>query len=296
MVRRLVSRINTESIKIFTKTTGASEKVAKFYLQQHPDISDAINAFFDSPLDLTKMEQPKEETKQKKGTQSPQIIKDTFNKYQINGVLRDDGLSSFLKELGMSEDGYINYVLSYAGNTKSFAIFKEDNIEAIIKKIPFTGKYADDVKEFYEETIPKEYHRFLMFIHSQLKAMIYELNKENNCLEKITEKELNKSFCTPQEGRIELIDMVNDVLNDILPSSMSSSPVNSLFWNFVKTVKKRLSVTKDEFSFIVDFLKEFPTVSSMKLSQEQIEEKLYLPQLYQDFLEYINKPQDKENH
>ncbi|BFU20554.1 hypothetical protein EHI8A_126400 [Entamoeba histolytica HM-1:IMSS-B] len=296
MPRRLKPKIDNESIETFIKTTGASAKVAEFYLKQYPDISDAINAFFDSPIDLTNTKPSKKKTQQKRNTQSAQIIKDTFNKYQVNGVLRDDGLSSFLKELGMSEDGYINYVLSYAGNTKSFAIFKEDNIEAIIKKIPFTGKYSEDVKEFYEETIPKEYHRFLMFVHSQLKAMIYELNKENNCLEKITEKELNKSFCTSQEGRVELIDMVNDVLNDILPDSMSNSPVNKLFWDFVKTVKKRLSVTKDEFSFIVDFLKEFPTVSSMKLSQEQIDEKLYLPQLYQDFLEYINKPQDKENH
>ncbi|KAL7714356.1 Uncharacterized protein QTN25_008132 [Entamoeba marina] len=272
--QQFTNPVSSDDLCGFMEITASDEETAQQYLMQF-DIGTAIQRFFDNPIKIIK-----------KNGDGEEILLRTFDKHKVNEVLSDDQFTKFCKELNIPEEGYYSYLLSFLGNTKEFTIFKKEHITNINKELHPSKDIVKDLDHYFNNEIPKKRRMFMNFIHNMLKIMVVNANKVQVNL---TEKQLNKSFCDRKEGRVEFIDFVEDVLNDILPSTMIQTPVNEVFWNYVKNQKKRLSISKDEFSYLPDFLKEFTTSNSLKLSKDDIESKVYLPILYTSFLEWVNK-------
>ncbi|ELP90358.1 hypothetical protein EIN_215110 [Entamoeba invadens IP1] len=264
--------------------------MAEEYKSNFDDVNSAVDAFFNYPLRLSNKKRPSKGVINCGGEFLKIFEKHLGEKTHLDG----DELSPFMKEVGIPEDGFYLYVMSYLGETKEFGNFSQMQMKAFTEKIVLTGAYQKDIEDYFNKEIQKQNHKFLMFVHQQLKVMIFALNKEQNKLDTMTEKQMNVSFRVREQGKTEFVDMLNAVYQDVLLSEIYNSPVFPLFLNFVKDVKKRLSISKDEFSYITDFIREFNTIKKLKISQDVIDEKVYLPQLYQDFLEFVNtKPSKK---
>ena len=204
------------------------------------------------------------ERKQSKGE-----IKMTINKDTIIGSILD--------------------VLSYLGVSPKLEYFEKDHILRIMTNLCFSDDIRKDLMKENERIFAKEYHKYLIFVHTRINSVIREINKQSKAEDDRLDKDLNKSnILRTAENQNQFIDFVEDVYKEVLLEKYLENPVFGLFIKYIVDVKKRLSISKDEFSFIIDFLNEFGSIRELKLTEDQIYEKCYLPQLYTDFLLHTN--------
>ena len=86
--------------------------------------------------------------------------------------------------------------------------------------------------------------------------IVCEINEVSHSIEDDRlDKDLNKSnILRTAENQNQFIDFVEDVYKEVLLEKYLENPVFGLFIKYIVDVKKRLSISKDEFSFIIDFL------------------------------------------
>ena len=273
-------------IKNFISITQTTDEVANYYMNHFYDVNEAVEAFFNNPLTLPSDMKVKRETPNKE----KHIIFKTFEKYAENNVLSGENFTKFKEELKIEELPFSSYLIGYLSKANELEFMKKDDCLRMMTNVCFSNDVKNDFIKENERVIQREYHKYMIYIHLIINRFIHNSNKENKSADERGDVDMNKSFADrTAENQIQFIDVLEDILREILPEKYTGNKVFELIIEYIRDTKKRLSVTKDEFSFIVDFLNEFTEEKKLKMTDDQIDEKCYLPQLYTDFLEFYNK-------
>ena len=281
-----MSRIKTRFINNFCKFTNVSKEIAEIYYKEYPILEDALNKFFTNPISIKNKEEI-----QQKGTQKKEnhIIYKTYEKYAVNGIIEDETFEKFLKELQLDTLPYASYLLSFLSNTDTFEYLNKEGINYLLSNNTFTSNVRKDIETMNKNIFKKGFRPYMNHIHKLIHKQVSLINQLNNTIDSRQIHDLNKSRIQRTcENQVQFIDFMEDILQELLPEKYLQNALYPLFIDFIKNEKQRLSLAKGEFSFLIDFFEEFSSVKESKLTQEQINEKVYLPQLFTDFLEFLN--------
>ena len=259
---------------------------ANQYLQRYGNLDDALDAYESDYNCNLSSRRKKKAPKTLKGNE---MITAAFNKFQKEDELDDDTFDSFCQEIKVPTDKFYPYLICYLSSTKVYQLLRRGNID-ILNKNPIPKDIKKYLEEKYEDIKKNNFNKFLMYVHALLRDLLGRANKANGLMIIKQEKDFNVSHASIKKGEMILIDFMQDVLKDLLPEGALDSRVYSLFVDYVRDVKERGSLSKDAFSYIPSFLKLFPKVSSLKKTQQEIDEMVSLPILYTDFLTYYNEP------
>ena len=286
-----MSRNQQNFITTFMDLTGACKEEATLYAKRFSNIDDAINRYYDDPLPFT-APKPAAPVASETSTYSKKFIA-TFEKH-INetGDMKEDDVEAFYEELGMQSEAIYDYVLFFVSGAKALQSFKRADIIEICKKIPFSGDYGKDIKQYFKDFILKKQLRsFLSRIHAGLLNLIKKINEANNIKDERGPKQLEKSHQKRTENMIVLVDLIPDVFSEMYGADIIEQNVCfTLFMKYIIEVREIQSISLEDFEFIDYFIKTFKTEKDLKKTESQVQEmETSLSLLGEDFIRYYNK-------
>ena len=270
----LVENVTEYTAYYFIKRNRTlDEAIGEYYDRGCPDIDEPKgykSVFNDAPA------KPAQETKPAvKKTGGNAALMKAFEECNEQGEISSrEAITQFCQKLGINEDGIEMYILGYLGNCLSFEKFRKENIEAIGDRIQ--GNVKEECVKIFTTFSDNEYYKFLKTCYLWLKRIVNESERT--------------------QDKITMIEVLDDIYRVLLKEEMLGNVYTHLIEYITKVDKETLKkkyIQVDSFCYMPNFLKAHPTLESLKMSQDQIDDFVSYPDLYTSFLEHYNSKQKK---